>query len=159
MLYNKVSNTGALSAGGCNTKHSWKELPYVRGEGQKPGRPHAQRATARRSHPTSEAVMAQEWLKRVTPLLRSGAAAGRSYPATEARGSGWEEPPRVRGRGGREEPPHIQGEVAVRAQQGLEEPSHVKGQEGRQRGDTHVLGKNQQRCFAGAAVKRYSTNY
>ena len=59
----------------------------------------------------------------------------RSYPASEVRGSGWEElshapTPEVKG-GGREEQPHIQGAVAVRAQEGLEELSHIEGQEGR----------------------------
>ena len=33
--------------------------------------------------------------------------------------------------GGREDQPHIQGAVAMRAQEGLEELSHVEGQEGR----------------------------
>ena len=55
----------------------------------------------------------------VTPRLRSGAAAGRSYPMTEVRG------------GCQEDQPHVQGVVAVRAQNGLEELSHVEGQEGR----------------------------
>ena len=54
-----------------------------------------------------------------TPRLRSGAAAGRSYPASEVRGSGWEEQP------------HLQGAVAVQVQEGLEELFHVQGQEGR----------------------------
>ena len=44
--------------------------------------------------------------------------AGRSYPMLEARG------------GGREDQPHVQGAVAVRAQEDLEELSHVEGQEG-----------------------------
>ena len=44
--------------------------------------------------------------------------AERSHPATEVRGSG------------REEPPHIQGAVAVLAQEGLEELSHVEAHEG-----------------------------
>ena len=35
----------------------------------------------------------------------------------------------VRG-GGQEEQRHVQGAVAVRAQEGLEELSHVEGQEG-----------------------------
>ena len=72
-------------------------------------------------------------------------AAGRSYPAFEARGGGPEELPRVEVRGcgreelppvevrggGREDQPHAQGAVAARAQEGLEELSHVEGQEGR----------------------------
>ena len=47
-------------------------------------------------------------------------AAGRIYPMSKARGS----------RG--EEHPHIQGTVAVQAQEGLEELSYIEGQEGRQ---------------------------
>ena len=45
-------------------------------------------------------------------------AAQRSYPTSEARGSG------------REELPHVQGAVAAQAQEGLDELSHVEGQEG-----------------------------
>ena len=37
--------------------------------------------------------------------------------------------PEARG-GGREEQPHVQGAVAVRAQEGLEEVRKVEGQEG-----------------------------
>ena len=58
----------------------------------------------------------------------------RSYPASEIRGSGWEElphAPKPEARGsGREEQPHVQGAVAAWAQEGLEELSHVEGQEG-----------------------------
>ena len=46
-----------LSAvGGCDlrTKPGREELPHIRGQGQKPGGPHAQRAEAKRSYPTSE---------------------------------------------------------------------------------------------------------
>ena len=52
-----------------------------------------------------------QWPRGVTPRLRSGAAAGRSYPMTEVRG------------GCQEDQPHVQG---------VEELSHVEGQEGRQ---------------------------
>ena len=52
-------------------------------------------------------------------ILRPRAAAGRNNPTPEARG------------GGREGQPHVQGAVAVRAQEGLEELSHIEGQEGR----------------------------
>ena len=58
------------------------------------------------------------------PLLQAwgppgfGAVTGRSYPTPEAGG------------GGREDQPHVQGAVAVPAQEGLEELSHVEGQEG-----------------------------
>ena len=53
------------------------------------------------------------------PRPRSRAAAGRSNPTPEARG------------GGQEDQPHIQGAMAVWAQEGLEDLSHVEGQEGR----------------------------
>ena len=55
-----------------------------------------------------------------TRRQRPGAAAGKSYPTPEARDSGWEEQY------------HVQGAVAVWAQEGLEELFHVQGQEGRQ---------------------------
>ena len=119
------------------------------------GGPHAQRAVAKRSYPTSEVrgsgreyqtVTAQEWLRGATPCLRSGGAAERRYPASEVRGSeersyptskvrgGQEEiphapKPEARG-GGREDQPHVQGAVAARAQEGLEELLHIQGQEG-----------------------------
>ena len=49
----------------------------------------------------------------------------------EARVGGWEEPPHARGQGWRPgRSTHIQGAVAVVAQEGLEELSHVEGQEG-----------------------------
>ena len=69
------------------------------------------------------------------------AATGRSNPTPKARG------------GGLEEQPHVQGVVAVWAQEGLEEPSHVEGLEGRWEETTLIQGKEQQLCFAGTAVK------
>ena len=62
----------------------------------------------------------RRWPRGATPRPRSGVAAGRSYPTSEARGSG------------REDQPHLQGAVAVRAQEGLEELFHIQGQKGRQ---------------------------
>ena len=56
--------------------------------------------------------------RRATLHPRSGAAARRSHPMPEARGSS------------REDQPHVQGAVAAWAQEGLEEPSHVEHQEG-----------------------------
>ena len=44
----------------------------------------------------------------------------------------------------------------MRAQEGLEEPSHTEGQEGWWEEIPLIQGKEQQLCFAGAAVKRYS---
>ena len=49
---------------------------------------------------------------------RPGAVAGRSYHMPEAKGVD------------QEDQPHVQGAVAVRAQEGLEELLHVQGQEG-----------------------------
>ena len=60
----------ALGTGGCDwrTRRSQEKLPHVRGQGQKLGGPHAR-----------------------------GAAAKKSYPMSEARGGGREEPPCVQG--------------------------------------------------------------
>ena len=96
------------------------------------------------------------WPRGVTPRPRSGAAA--ESARLRRHRNGLEELPRVRGQGwqpggatlhprqgvaagrrnptpiardGRqEEQPHVQGAVAVWAQEGLEEISHVEGQEG-----------------------------
>ena len=83
------------------------------------------------------------WMGGATLRPRSGSRAGRSHPASEARGGGWEEQP------------HAQGVVAVWAQEGLEEPSHVEDQDGRWEEIPLIQVKEQQLCFAGAAVKRY----
>ena len=114
--------------GGCDqrTKRGQEELPHVRGQGQNPGGPHAQRVATKRSYPTSEvrgstrecqAATAQERPKGATqvrgwgggreelpqaskpPCLRPGAAARRSNPTSEVRGSSPEELPCVRGQG------------------------------------------------------------
>ena len=128
-----------------------------RGQEQKPGGPHAQRAAVKRSYPTSKVrgsgreyqiAMAQEPPREATPHLRSGGAAERrypesevrggderSYPTSEVRGGGQEElphAPKPEARGSsREDQPHVQGAMAARAQEGLEELSHIEGQEGR----------------------------
>ena len=59
-------------------------------------------AAARRSYP-------------MPPRPRPGAAARRSNPTPNTRGGSWEDQP------------HVQGVVAVRAQEGLEELLHVEG--------------------------------
>ena len=104
-----------------------EELPHVRGQGQRPR----------------------------VPDCNGVGTAERSYPASEARGGEREEQPTPKSRGGgRENQPHVQGAVATRAQEGLEELSHVEG------GSEKIplfQGKEQWLCFAGAAVKRYST--
>ena len=111
-------------------------------------------SVAKRSYPTSEvrgsglecqAVTAQEQPRGATPHPRSGATAGRRYPASEARG------------GGQEDQPHVQGVVAVPAQEGLEEPSHIEGQEGQREEIPLIQGKEQWLCFAVVAMKRYPT--
>ena len=58
------------------------------------------------------------WLRQATPCPRSGEEAKRSYPMSEVRGTS------------QEEQPHVQGAVAVLAQEGREELLHVQGQEG-----------------------------
>ena len=47
--------------------------------------------------------------------------------------------------------------VAVWVQEGLEEPSHIEGQEGWWEEIPLIQGKEQQLCFARAALKRYPT--
>ena len=71
----------------------------LKGSGQE-GLPHIQGWGSGRE---CQAATVQEWLRGATPCPRSGAAAGRSHPMPEARGSG------------REEQPHVQGAVAVGA--------------------------------------------
>ena len=55
-MYMFSAATSTLSAGGCDqhAKRRREEPPHVRGQGQKPGGPHAQRVAAKRSYPTSE---------------------------------------------------------------------------------------------------------
>ena len=95
----------------------------------------------------------------------------KSYPTSEVRGDGLKEIPCARGQGqrpggatlrqgqgsDREEQPHVQGVVAAWAQEGLEEPSHTEWQEGLWEEIPLIQGKEQQLCFAGAAMKRYPT--
>ena len=78
------------------------------------------------------------WWRGATHGPRPGAA-------PEARGSG------------REEQPHVQGVVAVWAQEGLEEPSHTEGQNGRRKEIPLIQDKEQRLYFPGAAVKTYPT--
>ena len=72
-------------------------------------------------------------------------AAQRSYPTSEARGSG------------REELPHVQGAVAAWAQEDLEGYSTFKVRRGGGEEIPLVQGKEQWLGFAGAAEKRYLT--
>ena len=105
-----------------------EELPHVRGQGLRLGVSGCDgEGAAERSYPTTkergsgwecQAATAQEWPRGATAGPRSGAAAERSYP-----------PPEVTG-GSREELPHVQGVLAVRAQEGREKLLHIQGQEG-----------------------------
>ena len=51
--------------------------------------------------------------------------------------------------------PHVQGAVAVRAQEGLEELFHIQVRRGSSEEIPLVQGKEQRLHFAGAAMKRY----
>ena len=97
-----------LSAGGCDgrAKRGQEEPPHVRGQGQKPGGPHAWRAAAKRSYPASEVGGAAE---RRYPASEVRGSDERSYPASEVRGRGGEEipqapKPKARGSGWEELP-------------------------------------------------------
>ena len=119
-----------------SSKRGREEPPHVRGQGQKPGGPHARRVAPKRSYPKSEVrgsgreyqtVTAQEWLRGATPLLRSGGVAERRYPASEVRGGDERSYPTSEARGGgREDQPQA---MAARAQDSLEELSHIEVQE------------------------------
>ena len=100
---------------GCDgrTKHGREELPHVRGQGQKLGGPHARKAAAKRSYPTSESGAVAK-----SARLQQRKNSREELPKSEVRGGGWEDQP------------HIQGAVAARAQEGLEALFHVEGQEG-----------------------------
>ena len=65
--------------------------------------------------------------------------------------------PKARG-GGLEELPHVQGVVAVQAQEGLEELLQFKVRRGGGEEISLLQGKEQQLRFAGAAMKRYPTS-
>ena len=111
----------ALSTGGCDrrTKRGREELPHVQGQGQKLGGPHARRAAAKRSYPTSKVRGGGREEIPHAPSPRPGVGSGRSYPMPKARDGGWEDQP------------HVQGAMAAGMQEGLEELFHVEGQEGR----------------------------
>ena len=66
--------------------------------------------------------------------LRPRAAAGKSKPTPEGSTATRSSNPKPKARGGgREGQPHVQGVVAVQAQEGLEEPSHLKVRKGSRR--------------------------
>ena len=83
-------------------------------------------------------------------------AARRRHPESEIRGGDLEEPPRARGQGQRLGEA-TRGVVAAQAQEDLEELSQLKVSNGSGKEIPLDQGKEQRLCFAGAAVKRYST--
>ena len=90
-------------------------MSEVRSRSQEDPMPEEQRLRGVTPRPRSGAGT----VEKSYPSPRSGAAAERSYPTPEVRGSG------------REKQSHVQGVVAARAQEGLEELSYDEGQEGR----------------------------
>ena len=91
-----------------------------------------------------QAATVQEQPRGATLHPRPGVTARRSNPTSEVRDCS------------REEQPHVQGAVAVQAQEeGQEELLHVQGLEGRCKEIPLIQGKEQWLRFAGTAMKRY----
>ena len=100
----------SLSAGGCSqhAKCGLEELPHVRSQGQKPGGPHARRAAAKRSYPMSEVKGSSLECQAVTAQEWLRGATPCPRPGVVA---GRSNPmPEARG-GGREEQPQVQAVV------------------------------------------------
>ena len=81
-----------------------EELPHVRGQGQKPGGPHALRAAAKRSYPTS-VIRGSGWEElphTPKPKATGGSRADVPHaPTPEATGGGREDQPHAQGQGRR----------------------------------------------------------
>ena len=85
----------------CPKGSGQEELPHVRGQGQKPGGPHARGAAAKKSYPRSkvrgsgrecQAATVQERPRGAIPRPRPEAVAGRNYPTSKERClRGWQE--------------------------------------------------------------------
>ena len=107
-----------------------------------------------------QAATAQEQLIGATPHMKSGAAGGRSDPLPKSRGSGREELSHARGQGWRPRlatPRQRSGGCAGAGKhRGVTPHSRSGGSGGKE--IPLVQGKEQQLCFAGAAVKRYPTS-
>ena len=119
----------AGSCGRC-TKRDQEELPHVRGQGQRLRVPGCNSAgTAKRSYPTSEASGSG---RKELPHVRGQGQQPR-VPGCDGAGTAKRSYPASEARGsGREEQPHVQGAVAMWAKEGLEELTHIQGQEGQQ---------------------------
>ena len=117
---------------GCDqcTKRRWLQPAQLSAaERPKPGGPHTGRAAAKRSYPTSEVRGSGRECQAATVQEQTRGATPRPRPRVV---SGRSNPtPEARG-SGQEKQPHIQGAVAAWLQERLEELSHVQGQEGQQ---------------------------
>ena len=118
---------------------SWEELPHIRDQGQ--------------------------WPRWATPRPRSGPAAERSYPTSEIRGSGQDELPHVQGQGRqlRGATPGPRSGAAAERSNSTSKEQRVHGHRRAEKSYSKfkrgnlVQGKEQQLCFAGAAIKIYPT--
>ena len=88
---------------------------------------------------------AEAWPRGAAPHPRSGAAAERSFPTPEVR------------RGGPEEQPHVQEQWLCGCRRAKRSYSTIKVRSGGGEEIPLVQCKEQQLCFAGAAMKRYPT--
>ena len=107
------------------TEHGREELPSVRGQGRQ------LRGATKRPRSGAAAKSARLQQRRSSP---------EEIPPPEARGSGWEEQP------------HIKGAVAARAQEGLKELFTFKVRRGGGEETPLVQGKEQWLRFAGAVL-------
>ena len=100
-MVKQMDKLAVSSVGGCDchTKRGREELPHVRGRGQKPGGPHAQRAVAKRSYSTfkvkvsgweCQAATAQELPRRATQVRGQGRQPRGATPRPHAGSQGWQ---------------------------------------------------------------------
>ena len=131
------------------------QTPHVRGQGQKLGGPYARGAAANRSYPESEVRGSGRQCQVATVQKWPRGATPRSRSEAAAKRSY----PASEARGGSwEEQAQVQGAMAVQAQEGLEELSMFQVRRGGSEEIPLVQGKEQPLRFAGAAVKRYPTS-
>ena len=98
------------------TKRSREELPHIWGQGQKLGGPHAQWAAAKRSYPTSEVRGSGRECQAVTVQERLRGATPCPRPRAAAERSHPASTTKARD-GGQEDPPHLWGQGRWREEQ------------------------------------------